>query len=110
MALSAQQIESMATRFAFLSDSTRLEILFQLLTGDRSFVEIREATEIDDCSLARQLKELRQAGVISQNPQSSVTTYRLTDLFALRVVSVLASSHARTPSFTPVEDRSAALG
>ena len=63
--------------FAVLAEPTRLRILDQLRTSDRSVGELVEALAVSQPTMSKHLKVLREAGFVSSRTAAQQRIYRI---------------------------------
>jgi DNA-binding transcriptional ArsR family regulator len=63
--------------FAVLAEPTRLRILDQLRTSDRSVGELVEALAVSQSTMSKHLKVLREAGFVSSRTAAQQRIYRI---------------------------------
>lgn len=63
--------------FAALADDTRMQIVEALATDDRSVSELVELFPISQPAISRHLRLLREAGVVTVQPNGKQRIYRL---------------------------------
>jgi len=80
--------------FAALADDTRLQIVETLASGDRSVAEIVDLFAVSQPAISRHLRLLREAGVVTVEPNGKQRIYRLNPT-ALREVGTWADRCAR---------------
>ena len=90
--------------FAALADDTRMQIVEALAADDRSVSELVELFPISQPAISRHLRLLREAGVVTVQPNGKQRIYRL-DPSSLTEVSGWADRCRRT-----WEERFDALG
>lgn len=73
-------LESMARRFATLSDPTRLEIIHRLIEGgEQNVTQLVEATGHPHPNVSKHLRHLRDAGLVSHRKEGLQVFYELDD-------------------------------
>jgi DNA-binding transcriptional ArsR family regulator len=72
-------LEIIATRFKALSEPTRLRLLNELMTGERSVSELVEATGIHQASVSKHLGQLADASMVGRRREGANVIYFISD-------------------------------
>jgi ArsR family transcriptional regulator, arsenate/arsenite/antimonite-responsive transcriptional repressor len=89
--------------FHALSDETRLDIVEQLLRGERCVCELTEDLDAAQSRLSFHLKTLKDAGLVTDRREGRWVYYAVNhDTFAQ--IETLVGSLARSPKGTPRTD------
>lgn len=79
MKLDSTQLERVANLFRAFSESSRLAIVQELKSGERSVSEIVDALPTSQANVSKQLKLLYDAGVVSRRKQGTQVLYQIAD-------------------------------
>ena len=79
MKLSFDQLERVAVLFRAFAEPTRLAILQELKSGERSVSEIVEALPTSQANLSKQLKLLHECGLLSRRKSGTQVLYSVAD-------------------------------
>lgn len=79
MKLDSTQLERVANLFRAFSESSRLAIVQELKSGERSVSEIVDALPTSQANVSKQLKLLHDAGVVSRRKQGTQVLYQIAD-------------------------------
>ncbi len=94
--LPAEQVTDLAAFFSVLSDPTRLQVLYALLTtpsGELCVCDLAAGLGRDDTTISHQLRLLRTRRIVSMRKVGRVVYYRLIDEHIRRVLT-LGLTHA----------------
>jgi len=94
--LPAEQATDLAAFFSVLSDPTRLQVLYALLTapsGELCVCDLAAGLGRDDTTISHQLRLLRTRRIVSMRKVGRVVYYRLIDEHIRRVLT-LGLTHA----------------
>jgi len=80
--------------FAALADDTRLAIVEQLSTGERSVGELVDAVGAAQPTVSQHLKVLRDAGLVTMRPDAQRRLYRI-EPSGFEVVELWLERHRR---------------
>lgn len=87
IALSAQEVEALASRFRALADPSRLQILMALCDQERSVCEICDRTGLQQANVSKHLRLMKDAGVVACRRESLRRYYRVVDTELLALCS-----------------------
>lgn len=79
MKLNSDELERVANLFKAFAEPTRLAILQELKSGERSVSEIVDALQTSQANVSKQLKHLFDAGVVSRRKQGTLVMYGIAD-------------------------------
>ncbi len=79
MKLDSAQLERVANLFRAFSEASRLAIVQELKTGEKSVSEIVEALPTSQANVSKQLKLLYEAGVLSRRKEGTLVLYQIAD-------------------------------
>ena len=79
MKLELAQLERVANLFRAFSEATRLAILQELKSGEKSVSEIVDALPTSQANVSKQLKLLHEAGVLHRRKQGTQVHYEIAD-------------------------------
>lgn len=79
MKLDGIQLERVANLFRAFSEASRLAILQELKSGERSVSEIVDALPTSQANVSKQLKMLHDAGVVSRRKEGTQVLYQIAD-------------------------------
>jgi DNA-binding transcriptional ArsR family regulator len=79
MKLDAIQLERVANMFRAFSEASRLAILQELKSGERSVSDIVDALPTSQANVSKQLKMLHDAGVVSRRKEGTQVLYQIAD-------------------------------
>ena len=90
---SAAQLEEHATQAAAilkqLANPVRLQILCQLIGGDKSVGEISKGIDLSQSALSQHLAKMREAGLVEAEKRGQMVYYRIVDMRAHALFSTL---------------------
>ena len=72
-------IYDLADLFKMFSDSTRLRILYELLSGEKNVGELSEALEMNQSAVSHQLSNLKAAKLVKARRDKKSMYYSLAD-------------------------------
>lgn len=79
MKLDSAQLERVANLFRAFSEASRLAIVQELKTGEKSVSEIVEALPTSQANVSKQLKLLYEVGVLSRRKEGTLVLYQIAD-------------------------------
>ncbi len=79
MKLDAVQLERVANLFRAFAESSRLAIIQELKSGERSVSEIVDTLPTSQANVSKQLKLLHDAGVVSRRKDGTQVFYQIAD-------------------------------
>ena len=94
--LPAEQVGDLAAFFSVLSDPTRLQVLYALLSapsGELCVCDLAAGLGRDDTTISHQLRVLRSQRIVAMRKAGRVVYYRLIDEHIRRVLT-LGLTHA----------------
>lgn len=90
--LSPQTLQLVADFFKVLSESSRLQIVCALKTGQQNVTEIIEATGLGQANVSKHLKILAQAGIVSRQQQGVCVYYQIANGFVFELCELVCDS------------------
>ena len=75
-----------------LADPTRIMLLYLLADGPKNVGELGAALEINQPTVSRHLKVLRERGLVDTERQGTVIIYHLTDRRVIQALDLLRSA------------------
>lgn len=79
MKLDAVQLERVANLFRAFAETSRLAIIQELKSGERSVSEIVDTLPTSQANVSKQLKLLHDAGVVSRRKDGTQVFYQIAD-------------------------------
>lgn len=79
MKLDMAQLERVAALFRAFAESTRLAILQELKSGELGVSDIVDRLTTSQANVSKQLKMLRDAGIVSRRKQGTQVLYQIAD-------------------------------
>lgn len=79
MKLDAVQLERVANLFRAFAETSRLAIIQELKSGERSVSEIVDTLPTSQANVSKQLKLLHDAGVVSRRKEGTQVFYQIAD-------------------------------
>ncbi|MGG6238103.1 ArsR/SmtB family transcription factor [Nodosilinea sp. AN01ver1] len=92
MRLSPETLQLVADFFKVLSESSRLQIVCALKTGQKNVTEIIEATGLGQANVSKHLKILAQAGIVSRQQQGVCVYYQIASVFVFELCELVCDS------------------
>lgn len=77
--LDAIQLERVANLFRAFSEASRLAIVQELKSGERSVSDIVDVLPTSQANVSKQLKMLHDAGVVSRRKEGTQVLYQIAD-------------------------------
>lgn len=74
-----EKIYDLADLFKVFGDSTRIRILYLLLSGEKNVGDISEALSMNQSAVSHQLKTLKQSDLIKVRRDGKMMLYSLSD-------------------------------
>lgn len=90
--LSPETLQLVADFFKVLSESSRLQIVCALKTGQKNVTEIIAATGLGQANVSKHLKMLAQAGVVSRQQQGVCVYYQIANGFVFELCELVCDS------------------
>lgn len=94
-ALDDQALDHVARRFAVLGEPSRLRILRELMSGERTVGDLGNRTGLEQANLSRHLQCLHQAGIVERRKDGLRVFYRVTDRSIFELCSIVCGSMER---------------
>lgn len=79
MKLDLMQLERVANLFRAFAETSRLAIVQELKSGEKSVSEIVDALPTSQANVSKQLKLLYEAGVVSRRKEGTQVLYQIAD-------------------------------
>ncbi|MBR8826340.1 MAG: helix-turn-helix transcriptional regulator [Gomphosphaeria aponina SAG 52.96 = DSM 107014] len=92
--LSPTALTLMADFFKVLSESSRLQIVCSLKSGEKNVTEIIEATGLGQANVSKHLKILAQAGIVTRSQQGINVFYQIANPFVFELCELVCDSLA----------------
>ncbi|MEB3197796.1 MAG: metalloregulator ArsR/SmtB family transcription factor [Candidatus Sericytochromatia bacterium] len=77
--LTAEGFDQIATFFKVLADPVRLRLLHALFEGERTVMQLMEATDCNQANASKHLKILLEAGLVVRRKQGTHAWYAIGD-------------------------------
>jgi DNA-binding transcriptional ArsR family regulator len=90
--LSPETLQLVADFFKVLSESSRLQIVCALKTGEKNVTEIIEATGLGQANVSKHLKILAQAGIVKRQQQGVCVYYQIANAFVFELCELVCDS------------------
>ncbi|MEA5450058.1 metalloregulator ArsR/SmtB family transcription factor [Leptolyngbya sp. CCNP1308] len=90
--LSPETLQLVADFFKVLSESSRLQIVCALKTGQKNVTEIIEATGLGQANVSKHLKILAQAGIVKRQQQGVCVYYQIANGFVFELCELVCDS------------------
>jgi DNA-binding transcriptional ArsR family regulator len=90
--LTPETLQLVADFFKVLSESSRLQIVCALKTGQKNVTEIIEATGLGQANVSKHLKILAQAGIVSRQQQGVCVYYQIASAFVFDLCELVCNS------------------
>lgn len=85
-----QEVSQLEANFCFaLSDPTRILMLYALSEGPRNVTELSKELGLSQPTASRQLKVLRERGLVQTTRQGTTVTYHLADARLVQALDIL---------------------
>lgn len=91
--ISDRALERIAAEFKALSDPTRLRILNELRTGEKTVTEIYRATHATQSNTSKQLALLHEAGFLARRKEGLKVFYSISDLTVQQLCDLMCAKH-----------------
>lgn len=86
---SREALEQIAARFRALSEPTRLAILQELKSGERTVGELVEAVGLSQANVSKQLSVLRDAGFLRREQRGTSAVYSIGDPLVMELCKLM---------------------
>lgn len=93
--LPPEALEQVAAYFQALSESTRLQILNLLRTGERNVGELAQLTGYTSANISRHLSFLTQHGLLGREARGTAVYYRVADPSVFELCDLVCGHIAR---------------
>ncbi len=90
-----EALEQVATRFRALSEPTRLAILQELKSGERTVGELVEALALSQANISKQLSVLREAGFLRRQQRGTNAVYSIGDPLVMELCRIVCEGMNR---------------
>jgi DNA-binding transcriptional ArsR family regulator len=84
-----ESLEQIAARFRALSEPTRLAIVQELKSGERTVGELVEAVELSQANVSKQLSVLRDAGFLRREQRGTSAVYSISDPLVMNLCKLM---------------------
>jgi DNA-binding transcriptional ArsR family regulator len=92
---SRESLEQIAARFRALSEPTRLAIVQELKSGERTVGELVEAVELSQANVSKQLSVLRDAGFLRREQRGTSAVYSISDPLVMNLCKLMCDGMNR---------------
>ncbi len=86
---SREALEQIAARFRALSEPTRLGILQELKSGERTVGDLVEAVGLSQANVSKQLSVLRDAGFLRREQRGTSAVYSIIDPLVMELCKLM---------------------
>jgi DNA-binding transcriptional ArsR family regulator len=86
---SREALEQIAARFRALSEPTRLAIVQELKSGERTVGELVEAVGLSQANVSKQLSVLRGAGFLKREQRGTSAVYSISDPLVMELCKLM---------------------
>lgn len=86
---SREALEQIAARFRALAEPTRLGILQELKSGERTVGELVECLGLSQANVSKQLSVLRDAGFLSREQRGTSAVYSICDPLVMELCKLM---------------------
>ena len=102
---SREALEEIAARFRALSEPTRLAIVQELKSGERTVGELVETIGLSQANVSKQLSVLRNAGFLRREQRGTSAVYSISDPLVMELCRLMCDGMNRrvkelSPQFT----------
>lgn len=92
---SREALEQIAARFRALSEPTRLVIVQELKSGERTVGELVEAVGLSQANVSKQLSVLRDAGFLRREQRGTSAVYSISDPLVMDLCKLMCDGMNR---------------
>jgi len=92
---SREALEQIAARFRALSEPTRLVIVQELKSGERTVGELVEAVGLSQANVSKQLSVLRDAGFLRRKQRGTSAVYSISDPLVMELCKLMCDGMNR---------------
>jgi DNA-binding transcriptional ArsR family regulator len=92
---SRESLEQIAARFRALSEPTRLAIVQELKSGERTVGELVEAIGLSQANVSKQLSVLRDAGFLRREQRGTSAIYSISDPLVMELCKLMCDGMNR---------------
>jgi DNA-binding transcriptional ArsR family regulator len=93
--MSREALEQISTRFRALAEPTRLAILQELKSGERTVSELVEALSLSQANVSKQLSILREAGFLRREQRGTNAVYSIGDPLVMELCRIVCDGMNR---------------
>ncbi len=93
--LGPEQLEAVARLFRVLSEPTRLSLLQELQTGEKTVGELVRRLDLKQANVSKQLGELHDAGLVARERDGNEVNYRIADPMAFDLCALVCGKLRR---------------
>lgn len=86
--VSEDELSDLAELFKIFGDSTRIKILYDLISGEKNVTELCEDLEMNQSAVSHQLKILRTAKLIKSRREGKAMIYSLADDYVKTIIAM----------------------
>ena len=98
---SRESLEQIAARFRALSEPTRLAIVQELKSGERTVGELVEAIGLSQANVSKQLSVLRDAGFLRREQRGTSAVYSISDPLVMELCKLMCDGMNRRAKELP---------
>ncbi len=98
MKMTPELLSVIAERFKAFAEPARLQVLYELKSGERTVTELVTATGLGQANLSKHLQQLYAAGVVSRRKEGLFTYYALADKDVLKMCDLMCGRLDRETS------------
>ncbi len=92
---SRESLEQIATRFRALSEPTRLAILQELKSGERTVGDLVDSIGLSQANISKQLAVLRGAGYLRREQRGTNAVYSIADPMVMEICRLVCAGMNR---------------
>jgi DNA-binding transcriptional ArsR family regulator len=93
--MSREQVEEAARLFGILADSSRLELLKALMTGEKTVGELVDSSGLGQANVSKHLSVLRGGGFVDRRKLGNFVLYRIADPTVEELCELMCGRMAR---------------
>jgi len=96
--MTPELLSVIAERFKAFAEPARLQVLYELKSGERTVSDLVTATQLGQANLSKHLQQLHAAGVVSRRKEGLFTYYALADKDVLKLCDLMCGRLERETS------------
>ncbi len=89
MKMTPELLAVIAERFKAFAEPARLQVLYELKSGERTVSDLVTATGLGQANLSKHLQQLHAAGVVARRKEGLFTYYTLADRDVLKMCDLM---------------------